>query len=70
MTWALIGAGVLLFAGLLAFALWSQKKRGQEQAERDQYHGQVERARRANEIDEDVAGLSDDELRRELYDDG
>lgn len=67
-TLALIGAGVLLFFGLMWFALRSQRSRGREQAERDQYHRQVEEGRRAHAIDEDVAREPIDDLRRELRD--
>ena len=66
---------ILVVLGLVAvigFAIWlgfrGQRKRGQAEAERDQFRAKSEQARIANEIDENVAGLSDDELDRELRD--
>jgi hypothetical protein len=57
---------VLLFAVWLAFRL--VKKLGSAEAEREIFKMKSEQTRRANEIDEAVAFLSDEQLDRELRD--
>jgi hypothetical protein len=66
---AVAGAiGILIVLGGLC--LWIMvrlaKDAGQAEAERDQYRSKAEQAERANEIDEAVSRLSDDDLDREL----
>ena len=66
--YAALGGGVvvLIFAVWLAFHI--ARKAGSAEAERDIFKLKAEQARRANEIDEDVASLSDEQLDRELRD--
>lgn len=68
--YAVIGGGVvvLLFAVWMAFHL--VKKAGSVEAERDMFKMKSEQSRRANEIDENVATLGDEQLDRELRDGG
>lgn len=55
---------VLCVMGWLGFRY--AKNFGKAGAERDQFQRKTEQARCANEIDEDVARMSDDDLDREL----
>ena len=66
--YAVVGGGivVLLFTAGLMFHF--VRKAGSAEAERDAFKTMLEQARRANEIDEDVASLCDTELDRELRD--
>lgn len=57
---ALAGGGLLLIVRIA-------RQRGRAEAERDQARRAVGRARRANEIDEDVHRTSDADLDRELF---
>ena len=69
-TWQFILAAAGIFIVLGGFTLWllarNAMKRGEATKEAEQYKGWAEQARKANEIDEDVARLSDDDLDREL----
>lgn len=67
-TMATIGGGVLFLVVVVLAALRIAKVGGRAEAERDHFEAHTEKARQANEIDEDVSGLSDDELTRELRD--
>ncbi len=67
-TVATIGGGVLFLVVVVLAALRVAKGSGRAEAERDYFEAKSEQARRANEIDEDVSGLSDNELDRELRD--
>ena len=67
-TIATIGGGVLFLLVVVLAALRVASGKGRAQAERDHFRLKSEQARAANEIDEDVSGLSDDELARELRD--
>jgi len=64
-TWA-IGGGVIL--ALLSIVIWMARREGRASAQRDAAATGTERARKANEIDEDVRRLDDRALDRELRD--
>ena len=65
-TLATIGGGVLFLVVVVLAALRVAKGSGRAEAEREHFEAKSKQARQANEIDENVAGLSDDELSREL----
>jgi hypothetical protein len=67
-TIATIGGGVLFLLVVVLAALRVAKGSGRAEAEREHFRAKSKQARQANEIDEDVSGLSDDELSRELRD--
>ena len=67
-TIATIGGGVLFLVVVVLAALRVAKGSGRAEAERDHFEARSEQARQANEIDEDVSGLADNELDRELRD--
>lgn len=67
-TIAIIGGGVLFLLVVVLAALRVAKGSGRAETERDHFQAKSEQARQANEIDEDVSDLSDDELTRELRD--
>lgn len=68
MTAATIGGAVLFLIGVVLAAMRVAKSKGGAEAEKEHFQAKSEQARRANEIDEDVARLSDDDLTRELRD--
>ena len=67
-TYAAIGGMVLVLLFIVWIAFRSAERKGRADAERDRFQAASEAARRANEIDEDVMRLPDDELDRELFD--
>jgi len=64
-TWAVV-AGVIL--ALLGVVIVMARREGRASAQRDAAAAGTERARKANEIDENVARLDDRSLDRELRD--
>ena len=60
--------GVVVFGFLIWLAFRMAQKGGRAGAERDHFQVKSEQASKANEIDEDVARLSDADLDRELRD--
>lgn len=66
--YAAIGGLILVLIFIVWIALKSAERKGRADAERDRFLAESEAARRANEIDEDVMRLPDDELDRELFD--
>jgi hypothetical protein len=68
--YVIIGMGLAALLGFGVFLVWrafrSERKRGVAEAQRDQFRKKSEQARRGNEIDENVARLSDDDLDSEL----
>lgn len=68
--YAVVGGGVVVLLFVVGLAFHFVRKAGSAEAERDTFKVKSEQARRANEIDEDVACLSNDELDRELRDGG
>lgn len=69
-TFAVVGGVVLVLIFLVWLAFKKVEGKGRAEAEREHFQVKSEQARQANEIDEDVARLSDDELDRELRDRG
>jgi type III secretory pathway component EscV len=67
-TLATVGGTVLFLVVVILAAIRVAKGSGRAEAERARFRAKSEQARQANEIDEDVAGLSVDELSRELRD--
>jgi len=65
MIWALAAAAG---AAMLAAIIWIARREGRASAERDVAEGSIDRARKANAIDEDVARVDDADLDRELRD--
>ena len=65
MIWALAAAAG---AAMLAAIIWITRREGRASAERDATEGGIDRARKANAIDEDVARVDDADLDRELRD--
>ena len=51
---------------MLTAIVWIARREGQASAERDAAEGGIDRARKANAIDEDVARVDDADLDREL----
>lgn len=64
--YATIGGGVIVLLFLVWLAFHYARTAGAAGAQRDAFRAKSEQARRANEIDECVADLSDDQLDREL----
>ncbi len=67
-TVAVIGGAVLFLVVVVLAAIRVAKGSGRAEVERDHFEAKSKQAGVANEIDEDVAGLSDDALDRELRD--
>jgi len=67
-TIAVIGGGVLFLVVVVLAGMKVAKGKGRAEAEKEHFQAKSEQARQANEIDENVARLSDDELDRELRD--
>jgi hypothetical protein len=67
-TLATIGGTVLFLVVVILAAIRVANGSGRAEAEREHFRAKSEEARQANEIDEDVADLSGDELSRELRD--
>ena len=66
--YALIAGAVAIGIFLVWLAFRYARKAGEAGAERDQYRTKAEQGRKANEIDENVARLGDDDLDSELRD--
>ena len=64
--YAAIGGGVIVLLFLVWLAFRYARTAGEAAAQRDAFKARSEQARRANEIDESVSALSDDQLDREL----
>ena len=64
--YAAIGGAVIVLLFLIWLALRYARTAGAAGAQRDAFRMKSEQARQANEIDECVADLSDDQLDREL----
>jgi len=67
-TVAIISGAVLFLVIVVLIVVRVAKGSGRAKTERDHFQAKSEQARQANEIDETVAGLTDDELSRELRD--
>ena len=67
-TYVVIGVVGLVLVFLVWLGFRYARKAGEAGAQRDQALARSEQARKANEIDEDVRRLSDDDLDRELRD--
>jgi len=67
-TYAVIGGLILVLIFIVWIAFKTAEGKGRADAERDQFQTKSEEARQANEIDEAVIRLSDDDLDRELRD--
>ena len=67
-TVAIIGGAVLFLIVVVLTAMRVARGRGRAEAEKEHSQAKSEQARQANEIDEDVAGLSDSALDDELRD--
>lgn len=65
-TIAITGGAVLFLVVVVLAAMRVANGKGRAEAEKEHFQAKSEQARQANEIDEDVSGLSDDELAREL----
>lgn len=69
-SYAILGIVTIFVLTLGVFQIWrafkSERERGRAEAERDQHRTNAERARMANEIDEDVIRMSDADLDSEL----
>jgi hypothetical protein len=68
--YAIIGALVLVLIFFVWIAFKNSEGKGRAEAERDRLQTESEVARQANEIDEAIIRLSDDDLDRELRGDG
>ena len=66
--YALIGGVLLVFLVIVWLAFRYSEGKGRAEAERDRHREMSEQARKANEIDEAIASLSDRDLDSELHD--
>jgi hypothetical protein len=70
----IVAGAIIVFVALGGIALWllvrQSRKLGGAEAERDQFQAKAEQARRANEIDEDVARAPIADIDRELRNGG